>query len=269
MQRWWTLTAPLWLALSLLAQDGSRGAVPAPAPVPAFDKFTADYKVETDRYQAAVRELTATDEYKQAVKDRDSEKLTALRQKLTPVDRATFVARAEAEAKARSGQDEAVPFLCWIASAGGDKPAAERAVEALLQSHTKSPRLADFVESSAVVASQIGMPAYRAMLDKIAAESPFAAVNAWAKYQVAQSLSRDKAASEADKARVEVLLKEAAALAAGTDLELRINAPTFEKERLQIGMVAPEIEGVDTDGTAFKLSDYRGKVVVLDFWGFW
>lgn len=32
---------------------------------------------------------------------------------------------------------------------------------------------------------------------------------------------------------------------------------------------APEITGEDVDGTEFKLSDYRGKVVVLDFWGFW
>jgi peroxiredoxin len=29
---------------------------------------------------------------------------------------------------------------------------------------------------------------------------------------------------------------------------------------------APEIEGVDANGFAFKLSDYRGKVVLLDFW---
>jgi hypothetical protein len=33
--------------------------------------------------------------------------------------------------------------------------------------------------------------------------------------------------------------------------------------------VAPEIEGIDMDGQKFKLSDYRGKVVVLDFWGNW
>lgn len=36
-----------------------------------------------------------------------------------------------------------------------------------------------------------------------------------------------------------------------------------------IGDLAPEIEGVDLDGVAFKLSDYRGKVVMLDFYGDW
>jgi hypothetical protein len=29
---------------------------------------------------------------------------------------------------------------------------------------------------------------------------------------------------------------------------------------------APEIVGTDQDGKEFKLSDYRGKVVMLDFW---
>lgn len=36
-----------------------------------------------------------------------------------------------------------------------------------------------------------------------------------------------------------------------------------------VGDVAPPIEGPDLDGIDFKLSDYRGKVVVLDFWGDW
>jgi peroxiredoxin len=34
-------------------------------------------------------------------------------------------------------------------------------------------------------------------------------------------------------------------------------------------MVAPEFEASDENGVKFKVSDYRGKVVVLDFWGFW
>ena len=36
-----------------------------------------------------------------------------------------------------------------------------------------------------------------------------------------------------------------------------------------IGAPAPEIAAKDLDGVAFKLSDYRGKVVLLDFWGHW
>jgi len=40
-------------------------------------------------------------------------------------------------------------------------------------------------------------------------------------------------------------------------------------EGLPVGSLAPEIEGEDIDGKKFKLSDYRGKVVVLDFWGNW
>ncbi|MEM7785122.1 MAG: hypothetical protein AAF939_20860 [Planctomycetota bacterium] len=35
------------------------------------------------------------------------------------------------------------------------------------------------------------------------------------------------------------------------------------------GDEAPEIVGVDLDGEQFKLSDYEGKVVMLDFWGDW
>ena len=38
---------------------------------------------------------------------------------------------------------------------------------------------------------------------------------------------------------------------------------------LAIGMPAPEIEGKDSAGKSFKLSDYKGKVVLLDFWGHW
>jgi predicted Zn finger-like uncharacterized protein len=38
---------------------------------------------------------------------------------------------------------------------------------------------------------------------------------------------------------------------------------------INIGQLAQEIEGEDIDGVPFKLSDYRGKVVVLDFWGHW
>jgi len=38
---------------------------------------------------------------------------------------------------------------------------------------------------------------------------------------------------------------------------------------LAIGQKAPEIIGTDVDGNEMKLSDYLGKVLVIDFWGDW
>jgi AhpC/TSA family len=40
----------------------------------------------------------------------------------------------------------------------------------------------------------------------------------------------------------------------------------FEIRHLTVGQVAQDIEGSDQDGRPFKLSDYRGKVVLLYFW---
>ncbi len=40
-------------------------------------------------------------------------------------------------------------------------------------------------------------------------------------------------------------------------------------DQLQIGKPVPDISGEDLDGKAFKLSDYKGKVVMLSFWATW
>jgi len=55
----------------------------------------------------------------------------------------------------------------------------------------------------------------------------------------------------------------------GEPLAKRAEAYLFELQNLSIGKLAPEIEAQDLSGVTFKLSDYRGKVVVLDFWGHW
>lgn len=49
----------------------------------------------------------------------------------------------------------------------------------------------------------------------------------------------------------------------------RIKKQLIELEFLFIGSEAPEIVGTDEDDKEFKLSDYRGKVVLIDFWGIW
>ena len=53
------------------------------------------------------------------------------------------------------------------------------------------------------------------------------------------------------------------------ELADEVKPELFELRHLAIGKKAPDVEGEDFDGKKFKLSEYRGKVVVLDFWGNW
>ena len=43
----------------------------------------------------------------------------------------------------------------------------------------------------------------------------------------------------------------------------------FAQRSLGVGKIAPEIEGTDHEGKGFKLSEFRGKVVVVTFSGNW
>jgi hypothetical protein len=40
-------------------------------------------------------------------------------------------------------------------------------------------------------------------------------------------------------------------------------------EGVAMGDRAPDVSGTDLEGVKFKLSDYKGKIVMLDFWGDW
>ncbi len=49
----------------------------------------------------------------------------------------------------------------------------------------------------------------------------------------------------------------------------KLAASKLNLSNLKVGKIAPDIVGKDLDGVEFKLSDYRGKVVMIDFWGDW
>ena len=77
--------------------------------------------------------------------------------------------------------------------------------------------------------------------------------------------------TEAEK-RVEALLEQVVEEYAEVNLPgvgafgERAQAVLFEVRHLVVGRQAPDIEGLDQHGRPFKLSDYRGQVVLLDFW---
>ena len=86
----------------------------------------------------------------------------------------------------------------------------------------------------------------------------------------------DQMGQDGDKVikQVEALLEHAAEkygdvkLPSGDTIAERAKAELFEIRNLRVGKLAPDIEGEDQDGKRFRLSDYRGKVVLLDFWSY-
>jgi predicted RNase H-like nuclease (RuvC/YqgF family) len=77
---------------------------------------------------------------------------------------------------------------------------------------------------------------------------------------------KDKGAAKVME-QAETAIKQVAAT--HPELSKQANDILFELEKLTVGRPAMEIEAEDIDGKKFKLSDYKGKVVVLDFWGHW
>jgi hypothetical protein len=84
----------------------------------------------------------------------------------------------------------------------------------------------------------------------------------------------DAEAKEAEKLRGESEKLFERALDKYADVKLpfrgtvgdRAKNELFDIRNLSVGKTAPEVEGEDQDAKKFKLGDYKGKVVLLDFW---
>ena len=108
------------------------------------------------------------------------------------------------------------------------------------------------------------------LVDLVLEQTPSDEIRAYALYGRARMLTRGKDATAEDRARAERELAEAASLVAvDSSLGLVLAGRELKKTHLKVGFEAPDIVGTDLDGEEFRLSDYRGKVVMLDFWGDW
>lgn len=88
-------------------------------------------------------------------------------------------------------------------------------------------------------------------------------------FGLGDAVCESAAGDEAQRERGLALLREVGASWPGSDEARRAEGRVFRYTNLVVGRVVPDFEAVDADGNAFNLSDYRGKVTVLDFWGFW
>jgi len=160
-----------------------------------------------------------------------------------------------------------------LAGEWSDAEAAKQAVDTLVADHLTAPEMDQLSNSLGRIARHIGADKVAETQRALVEKSPHKNVQAAAIYNLASVLIEGKTPEEKGEARelFERLIKDYPTVKPkrGDSYADRAKGTLFELDHLQIGMVAPDMQAVDENGQKFSTADYRGKVVVLDFWGNW
>jgi hypothetical protein len=266
MRRTWSWAAALFLCVpAVQALDGPQGK-PQDKP-----------KTPAEEYQALTKEyMTAQQEFfklYQAAKTED-EKKKLVEEKYPSPDKyaARFLELAEKHPK----DPAAVDALVWVTTYSPYGPAGTKAIALLARDHLQNEKIGQVVPRLANMNLADAEKLLRAVLEKNPnREAQAQACLALAQYHKNRSerglpqAEAEKAAKEAEQLFDQVVAKYGDVKSGRGLLADAAKAELFEIRNLAIGKAAPEIEGEDSDGKRFKLSDYKGKVVVLDFWAEW
>jgi len=179
-----------------------------------------------------------------------------------------IVVKANAYAAEFAGTDDAVQFLTFVVQNGADKDTRRGALDTLLTAH---------VDSSELSALGGMFPYLDQIVDEEFAESAMARllasknadVRGWALFTKHKGDIETADRDGEQYALAKRTLLKASETADDKRLAREIRSAIELREKFGAGNVAPDIVGVDLDGVEFKLSDYKGKVVFLDFWGDW
>lgn len=260
-----TLITCLAFAGALFGQDVALTTARA-----EYKAMKAEYDSAMDAYYLASRRVSSSPAYKEARERSDKAAMSELRAAVVAPDKKAWAVKFQKAAGRYAPAGGEVPFLGWIALWSANKKVATKSVEAILDRHADSADLLEVAEYIGVLRRAVGEELHGKVMDALlASKHPMIKANALFSKGYSMVASRGRTPSAEDISKGSELLAECARLAKGTELALRANAPEFEKTRLQVGMQAPDIVGQDLAGVPFKLSDYRGKVVVIDFWGDW
>jgi len=232
----------------------------SPLPTFAADAASAaeEFKKLKEEFEGARKKYQAS--YSAATTDAEREKIGE-----TYPQAQAYVDRMMAIADKAPKSDAERDAMIWILEKAYYTPKADKAIERLHANHIKSPDLHQALRMLAYSQSEKTPDFLRAAIK----ENPDKKVQAYATYTLGYTLiSRD---SEKNRAEAEKLFETVRTdfKDVEPDLVKRAEGELFEIRNLGIGQVAPDIKGADVDGKEFALSEYRGKVVVLDFWGDW
>ena len=184
---------------------------------------------------------------------------------------AEYVKKFGVAAEKHAGTKDASRFLISIVQIGArsQKTEAVAAMGRLLEKHIDAEKLSDLTFTLIYGSYNLGNEYVLDVMGKIVDGSPHDEVKSAFLYARGNMTNRSRDSTRAQCAAAVRDLNRSIELAPESRYGKMSKGVIFELENLQIGMTAPEIVGKDLDGVAFKLSDYRGKVVVIDFWGDW
>ena len=157
--------------------------------------------------------------------------------------------------------------IMWVTMNMAGTDAGTQAMDTLFEKYIDNEQMVNLC----AVLAQGRMPVENAeaKLEQLIEESPHDAVKASATMALAKNVKDEARAEKLYESLVANYGDLTSAMTRGKTFKEAAGNALFQLKYLSIGKVAPDIEGEDLDGVAFKLSDYRGKVVVLDFWGDW
>lgn len=178
------------------------------------------------------------------------------------------VEKAKAAAAEFAGVPDAAQFLVIVLQNSGNPKDAREALRVLLDQHLDGESFARAAGLAPSLTSLVGKEAADPALEKMA-KSKNAKVRGWAAFARHQGTiaTADRGSSGYATARAE--LQKAAEDAGDEQLAAEVRTAIDLREKFGVGNTAPDIQGIDLLGVSLKLSDYKGKVVLLDFWGDW
>jgi len=184
-----------------------------------------------------------------------------------------FLPEFQALADEFAGTDAAGNALLWTLRIGiVERAAAQAVVARLMEEHMESELLSALPSELAGRAAVIGPAEVQKVLGELVEFSPHKSVQGQALFVLgSQGLeSKDPAARARSRAALERVVAEFGELENFRGkLGDQAGGMLFKLDKLQLGMPAPDFEATDENGVKWKLSDYKGKVVLLDFWGYW
>ena len=265
------LVLALLAAPGMAAQSGDAKKTDAPKPATAQAEYSKKLDEIVKRLEAAQDELRK----KLDAAANDDERQTLIEKWPGAALRAEFKALAQ-EAKGTDVAAQAWIRVARLALDSEDEKAsadAQLAVKTLLSDSLTSPSIAAL---PFMLGGVLSMEEAQKAWSDLLAKSPHKAVQAAALYMQVLVVAQKEEASGQEDPELHKLYERLAkdfGDAKMPDSEKTFKALAegwlFARDNLRVGKLVPDFEATDENGAKFKLSDYKGKVVVLDFWGHW